>query len=59
MTSEGLIKEFKAGELTVRIYENRQLMGVTAAKVVAEKMREVIARKGQVSMVFAAAPSQE
>jgi len=59
MTSEGLIKEFKAGELAVRIYENRQFMGEAAAKVVAEKMRKVIARKGMVSMVFAAAPSQE
>ena len=34
-------------------------MGDAAAQVVAEKMREVIAEKGTVSMVFAAAPSQE
>lgn len=57
--NEGLVREFKAGKLTVKIYKDRQSMGEAAARAVGKKMREVITEKGKASMVFASAPSQE
>ncbi|MDQ0338564.1 glucosamine-6-phosphate deaminase [Caldalkalibacillus uzonensis] len=44
--------------LTVNVYANRQEMGEDAARDVAGKMKQMIAEKGRVRMVFAAAPSQ-
>ncbi|MHB0877519.1 MAG: glucosamine-6-phosphate deaminase [Anaerolineae bacterium] len=51
-------REFKADDLTVGVYANRAEMGQAAARDVAAAMRKVIAAKGKVTMVFAAAPSQ-
>jgi len=55
----GLVRQFKAGRATVKVYQNRRKMGEAAARAAGEKMREVIAKKGRVSVVFASAPSQE
>jgi len=56
---EGLVREFKAGEALVKVYRDRQSMGKAAARTVGEKMKKFISEKGEVSMVFASAPSQE
>ena len=56
---EGLVREFKAGKLTVKIFKDRQSMGEAAARAVGKKMKEIISEKGRVSIVFASAPSQE
>jgi len=55
----GLVSQFKAGRAKVKVYENRGKMGEAAAKAAGEKMKEIIAKKGRVSVVFASAPSQE
>jgi len=51
-------KEFKADKLTVRIFPDRESMGQAVAYDVAKKMNEIIALKGALRMIFAAAPSQ-
>ena len=48
----------KQSNLDVRIFENRALMGKSAAVVVAEKLRELLLEKAEINVVFAAAPSQ-
>jgi len=55
----GLVRHFKAGKATVKVYRNRRRMGEAAARAAEEKMMEIIAKKGRVSVVFASAPSQE
>ena len=44
--------------LQVQAYTDRKRLGAAAAHAVSERMSEVIARHGSVTMVFAAAPSQ-
>lgn len=44
--------------LRVRVFENRSQLGQAAAEAVAEAMRKTLASRGEVNMVFAAAPSQ-
>ena len=51
-------KRMKQSNLDVRIFENRALMGKSAAVVVAEKLRELLLEKAEINVVFAAAPSQ-
>ncbi len=50
--------ELKKDQLEVKILNNTKKMGEKAAQNVADKMKEIIAEKGTVNMVFAAAPSQ-
>jgi glucosamine-6-phosphate deaminase len=57
--NNGLVREFKAGNAIVKIYQDRQSMGTASAKAAGEKATEIITKKGSVSMVFASAPSQE
>ncbi len=45
-------------ELEVRIYDSRSEMGEAAASDIAAAIREVLGRKEECSMIFAAAPSQ-
>jgi glucosamine-6-phosphate deaminase len=45
-------------KLRVRIYADRPAMGAAAAHAVADWMRETIAAKGVVNVIYAAAPSQ-
>ena len=52
------IKHFKAGELDVRVFDQRDDMGKAAAKAAADYINGVIAKKGVANVVFAAAPSQ-
>jgi len=58
MGDRGLLEERAADQLQVRIYADRPSMGAAAAYTVAGWMREVVAAKGVVNMIFAAAPSQ-
>ncbi|HEV7330841.1 MAG TPA: glucosamine-6-phosphate deaminase [Flavisolibacter sp.] len=59
MTQQMPLVEITAGKLNVRIYPTRAEMGAEAAKAAAQKIRELLAtRKGLVSIIFAAAPSQ-
>ena len=51
-------QESVVDKLEVQIYADRPSMGAAAAHTVAGWMRDVIAAKGQVNMIFAAAPSQ-
>jgi len=44
--------------LKIKIFENRNTMGRAVAFEVAEKMKELLAKKQSIRMVFAAAPSQ-
>lgn len=46
-------------KLKVNVYASRTEMGKAAADVVAERISSLIAAKGEINMVFAAAPSQE
>lgn len=59
MTSPSLPeKTLQVNRLRVEIYADREKMGIAAAYAVAMRMKEVIADRGEVVMVFAAAPSQ-
>jgi glucosamine-6-phosphate deaminase len=49
---------FPVEKLKVEIFPDRKAMGEAAGKAVADKMIEVLKEKKQLSMVFAAAPSQ-
>jgi len=53
-----IIKEFTSEKLKVKIYNSRQAMGLEAAVEAASKIKELIAKKGEINMIFAAAPSQ-
>lgn len=53
-----VIKQMQADKLKVKIYETRQDMGGDAGKEAASKIKEIISSKGEVNIVFAAAPSQ-
>jgi glucosamine-6-phosphate deaminase len=48
----------QVGSLQVEQYADRAGMGAAAAQAVAERMRAIIASRGSVTVVFAAAPSQ-
>lgn len=50
--------EIKAGKLAVKIFKTRAEMGAAAGGDAAAKIKELIAKKGEVNMIFAAAPSQ-
>lgn len=54
-----MIKEFKAGQLTVKIYPERRAMGNAAAAMISATLRRLLEQKEAVSIIFAAAPSQE
>ncbi|MCI8659945.1 MAG: glucosamine-6-phosphate deaminase [Lachnospiraceae bacterium] len=47
-----------SGKLKINIYKTRREMGAGAAWHGVERARQVIAQKGQVNIIFAAAPSQ-
>lgn len=55
---KGLEEESVVDRLTVKIYTDRAAMGSAVAHTVATWIHEVIADKGVVNMIFAAAPSQ-
>ncbi len=52
------MKTFKKDLLEVRAYDNRTLMGEAAAKDISAKIRELLSKKDEINIIFAAAPSQ-
>jgi len=48
----------KKDKLTYHIYDTREEMGEAAAKDAAKAINEIIAKKGEANLIFAAAPSQ-
>ena len=52
------MKAFVKDRLTVRILRSRAEMGKAAARDVAAEMRRLLAQRAEISMIFAAAPSQ-
>ena len=53
-----MLRTGKAGHLKVEIFESRKALGVKAASDAAAALKQVIAEKGSVNVIFAAAPSQ-
>ena len=53
------MKTFKKENLTVKIFPNRDEMGTDAAKDVSSKINELLGKKDELNMIFAAAPSQK
>ncbi len=52
------MKEFTVDKLNVKVFENRRLMGAAAARDIAAQLKELAARREELSVIFAAAPSQ-
>ena len=52
------MRAYKVDKLTVEIYENRTLMGEASARDIKAKIAELLAKKKEINMIFAAAPSQ-
>jgi glucosamine-6-phosphate deaminase len=46
------------GRLRVEVLPSRPMMGLAAARTVAEAIRELVARDGRAAVIFASAPSQ-
>ena len=53
-----LLKDFKKEKLSVRVFDNRTAMGKDSAAACAATLREMLAKKDAVNVIFAAAPSQ-
>lgn len=53
-----LIKDFKCDKLRVRVFETRKEMGDCAGSEAAAKIKELLAEKESINVMFAAAPSQ-
>ena len=53
-----IIKSGIVDELEYRIYDNRANMGIAAAADCAEAIKILLEKKSEISMIFAAAPSQ-
>jgi len=49
---------FQADTLTVRKYDDRLQLGNDAAKMAAQAIRELLAQRDRINIIFAAAPSQ-
>ena len=52
------IKSFKVDRLSVKVYDSRESMGASAAFEAASCLRDILSKKEEVNVVFAAAPSQ-
>lgn len=53
-----LIKEFYTDKLHTRVFDTREAMGQCAGEEIAQKLRELLASRDQVNIMFGAAPSQ-
>lgn len=53
-----LIKEFMVDKMNVKVYSEREFMGSSAAKEAIECLKELLDKKEEVNVIFAAAPSQ-
>lgn len=58
MNIMSMIKTGKSDLLTYKIYQTRAEMGKAAASEAAEAIKALKAKKGEINMIFAAAPSQ-
>lgn len=54
-----MLKELKAGNLKVQVFENRAAMGIAAGKDVTDCIKKLLTEKEEINMIFAAAPSQD
>ena len=52
------MREFKKDKLTVRVLPSRAEMGRVAAQDIRDRILALLAEKGEINMIFAAAPSQ-
>lgn len=52
------MKELKRDNLILKIYDTRNEMGAAAGNDAAAKIKELLAKKDEVNVIFAAAPSQ-
>ncbi len=52
------MKAFQKDKLKVEIYDTRAEMGNAAARDIKAKIAQLLAEKGEINMIFAAAPSQ-
>lgn len=52
------MRSLKKDKLQVEIYENRRLMGEASARDIKAKIIELLSKKQEINMIFAAAPSQ-
>ena len=52
------MKSYIVDKLTVKIFETRKEMGEVSAKEISAKIKELLAVKKEINMIFAAAPSQ-
>jgi glucosamine-6-phosphate deaminase len=50
--------KFKKDKLEVLVFEDRNSLGQTAAKIVSEKFKELLVSRPHINVIFAAAPSQ-
>lgn len=53
-----IVKTEQVDKLNVKVYQTREEMGRAAAEEAAAAIRAAIAAKGEINMIFAAAPSQ-
>lgn len=53
-----MLKDYYVDKLRVKIFENRTLMGEDAALDIKNKIKELLDKKAEINMIFAAAPSQ-
>ncbi len=53
-----MIKQFNADALNVKVYDNRDHMGKSAAKEFADTIGSILTYKEEVNIIFASAPSQ-
>ena len=54
-----LVKEMKVDKLGVKIYSDRASMGAAAAAECAAVIKDLLSKKDEINMIFAAAPSQD
>ncbi len=54
----GELFSVRKDQLTARVFDSRVSMGRAAAKDIGDEMRRLLAEKEEISMIFAAAPSQ-
>lgn len=52
------MRQLKIDQLSIRIYENRAMMGSDAALMVTEQIKQLLNTKEFINIIFAAAPSQ-
>ena len=55
---DGLVEQFRAGQLNVYVYESRPKLGAASAVAVSAEIRRLQAERGRAVGIFASAPSQ-